>query len=102
MADGRYRVDVDVGSEACTGNIKGIATRRGRVLHVAEAVHFDDKDPAADPPPRNLTEEDAEPACSLTLSKRGRSLRIEEGDGCGVYHGLSCRFEGAYSRSKPF
>jgi hypothetical protein len=38
--------------------------------------------------------------CRLTVSFKGRSMRIEEGAGCNDWHGATCTFEGTLTKTK--
>ncbi|HEY4251821.1 MAG TPA: hypothetical protein VGM87_11490 [Roseomonas sp.] len=92
LAGNRYRADItttDAGR--CAGGVDGEAeiTPDGHgVLRTANEEY----DPNASTPWLR------ERYCTITFRIEGRSLRLEEGDGCLGFHGAACGFTGTLQR----
>ena len=76
--DGRYKVEVYVGTDGCSGAFAGV----GRIEGADLVAHASDK---AGP-------------CRLVISKSRAGVTIKEGDGCSYWHGASCGFDGTLGR----
>ncbi len=76
-AGGRdYEVELDTTTRGCGGSVKGTGTLRGNVLVVRGRTSAGD------------------PLCVVSLEFQGRTVRMDEGEGCTFYHGAACGFSG--------
>ena len=77
IADGRYRVKMEIGAPRCGGAVDATGRMRGDSL-------------VASPSGSGA-------ACTLTIRRRGAALSVSENN-CMSFHGASCEFEGIYQR----
>ena len=78
-ADG-YTAAIDVGAPGCGGQAKGAAIRAGDTLHLMARI------------------EDTALKCEVEIKRLGETLVVEEGAGCGNFHGASCDLNGTATR----
>ena len=80
---GSYRVEISTTSGGgCMGVVSGTATASG------DRMAFVGTDEDAGPGPQ----------CRITLTRNGRGLTLEEGEGCTDFHGAMCGFDGSATR----
>lgn len=79
-ADGRFKVNLDVGAPGCAGQAEGLAAPAGDALVLTLDRGSDDTR-----------------VCQVGITRDGDSLEIEERN-CLSYHGASCSFAGTAAR----
>ena len=77
QADGRFKIEADVATPGCAGEVEAIGASQGDVLTGTAA--FD-------------TEK-----CTLTLRRTKKGVSVEE-DNCLPFHGAACEFSGDYRK----
>jgi hypothetical protein len=75
----QYKVDIQTGTTGCGGGVAGAATvdPKGRLV---------------------LSAPDGEMSCRVIMTPKAGGWSLQEGEGCGAYHGDMCGFTGAVKR----
>lgn len=73
QADGRFKIDADVATPGCAGEVEAVGALQGDALKATAAL-------------------DAE-NCTLTLRRTKKGVSVEE-DNCLLFHGAACEFSG--------
>ena len=77
QADGRFRIEADVATPGCAGEVEAFGALQGDMLKATAA--FDTEN------------------CTLTLRRKKKGVSVEE-DHCLPFHGAACEFSGDYRK----